>query len=275
MGIDEFDYKEPACATCGGKEFYYPETETQGAIPVERIIEKEDEFLSRNDLASAEKLLRYWLDEAKALNDKRGELVVTSELTGVFRKTGNNEDSENYCAEILRLIDETDMAETTSGATFLLNVATNKKAFGDAKGALKIYDEVNKVFSKNLDADNALFGGLYNNSALSYADLGDYDTAISYFEKALEIAKNNGNKLDEAVTYTNLSTTFLRKDPFDDENVDKALDNALSLLNDESVTRDGYYAFVCEKCASAFSDAGRFIDAQDLSARARSIYERR
>lgn len=105
--------------------------------------------------------------------------------------------------------------------------------------------------------------------------MGDYDTAISYFEKALEIAKKSGNKLDEAVTYTNLSTTFLRRDPFDDENVDKALDNALSCLNDESVTRDGYYAFVCEKCASAFSDAGRFIDAQDLSARARSIYERR
>ena len=105
--------------------------------------------------------------------------------------------------------------------------------------------------------------------------MGDYDTAISYFEKALEIAKNNGNKMDEAVTYTNLSTTFLRRDPFDDENVDKALDNALSCLNDAGVTRDGYYAFVCEKCASAFSDAGRFIDAQDLSARARSIYERR
>lgn len=95
MGIDEFDYKEPACATCGGKEFYYPETETHGTIPVERIIEKEDEFLSRNDLASAEKLLRYWLDEAKALNDKRGELVVTSELTGVFRKTGKRKKARN------------------------------------------------------------------------------------------------------------------------------------------------------------------------------------
>lgn len=150
MGIDEFDYKEPACATCGGKEFYYPETETHKAIPVERIIEKEDEFLSRNDLASAEKLLRYWLDGAKALNDKRGELVVTSELTGVFRKTGNKEESEKYCAEILRLIDETDMAETTSGATFLLNVATNKKAFGDAKGALKFTTKYTRFFQKIL-----------------------------------------------------------------------------------------------------------------------------
>lgn len=274
MSIDEFDYKEPACSLCGGKEFYYPQT-AHGTIPVERIIEKEDEFFSKNDLLSAEKLLRYWLDEAKSLNDKRGELIITSELTGVFRKTGNKQESEKYCAEILRLLKETDMFETTSGATFLLNVATNKKAFGDARGALEIYDEVNKVFTKNLDADNALFGGLYNNSALSFADLCDYDTAIAYFEKALEIAEINGNKLDEAVTLTNLSTTYLRRDPFDDENVDKSLDDALSLLNDVSVTRDGYYAFVCEKCASAFSDAGRFIDAEELKSRARSIYERR
>lgn len=50
MGIDEFDYKEPACATCGGKEFYYPETETHGTIPVERIIEKEDEFCHKTIL---------------------------------------------------------------------------------------------------------------------------------------------------------------------------------------------------------------------------------
>lgn len=50
MGIDEFDYKEPACATCGGKEFYYPETETHGTIPVKRIIEKEDEFCHKTIL---------------------------------------------------------------------------------------------------------------------------------------------------------------------------------------------------------------------------------
>lgn len=274
MSIDEFDYKEPSCATCGGKEFYYPETETHGTVPVDRIIKKLDELFSYNDLASAESLLRYWLDEAKSLHDARGELVVTSELTGIFRKTGNKDESEKYSEEVLRLVNALGLSDTVSGATFLLNVATNKKAFGDAKGALLLYDEVFKVFSKHLACDDALFGGLYNNSALSYADLGEYDKAIEYFEKAIFIAKSNGNVLDEAVTMTNLATSFLRRDALDDESVDKALDKAMDLLNSDQVVRDGYYAFVCEKCATAFSDAGRFLDAGELKERARSIYER-
>ena len=38
--------------------------------------------------------------------------------------------------------------------------------------------------------------------------------------------------------------------------------------------RDGYYAFVCEKCASVFGYYGRFFYDGELRARARGIYER-
>ena len=42
--IDPFDYKEPACATCGGKEFYSPDKDAPaGRIPIRRVIEKADE----------------------------------------------------------------------------------------------------------------------------------------------------------------------------------------------------------------------------------------
>ena len=59
--IDEFDYKEPSCALCGGKEFYNPELATaKGRIPVKRIIEKADEYYNKNDLASAKRHLEYW-----------------------------------------------------------------------------------------------------------------------------------------------------------------------------------------------------------------------
>ena len=44
-------------------------------IPQQRIIEKLDEYMSHRDYEGAEKHLLFWLDEARALGDERGELL--------------------------------------------------------------------------------------------------------------------------------------------------------------------------------------------------------
>ena len=49
--------------------------------------------------------------------------------------------------------------------------------------------------------------------------------------------------------------------------------NRAERLLEEYRTRDGYYAFVCEKCATVFDYYGRFFYANELKARARRIYE--
>ena len=63
------------------------------SIPQERIIRKMDEYMSRRDYAGAERHLKYWLEEAKMGNDRRGELLIRNELVGHFRKTGNREEA--------------------------------------------------------------------------------------------------------------------------------------------------------------------------------------
>ena len=62
---------------------------TLGSIPQQRVVEKLDEYMSRRDYAGAERHLLYWLEEALAAGDKRGELMVRNELVGHFRKVGN------------------------------------------------------------------------------------------------------------------------------------------------------------------------------------------
>ena len=49
-------------------------------ISTERILNKLDELLGRNDYESAEKHLLYWLDEAENAGDKRATLLVKNEL---------------------------------------------------------------------------------------------------------------------------------------------------------------------------------------------------
>ena len=71
--LDGFDYKEPACSLCGGKDFYSPDKDApSGRIPVMRIIEKLDGFLNRNDTESARAHLVYWKKEAYRLLQKSG-----------------------------------------------------------------------------------------------------------------------------------------------------------------------------------------------------------
>ena len=52
------------------------------------------------------------------------------------------------------------------------------------------------------------------------------------------------------------------------------LDQALSLLENADAPRDGYYAFVCEKCAPVFSYYGYFMAAEELTGQAEAIYAR-
>ena len=57
------------------------------------------------------------------------------------------------------------------------------------------------------------------------------------------------------------------------DKIDEYLKKTMKLL-DEHDTKDGYYAFVCEKCASVFNYYGYFVYYQDLLERVKSIYER-
>jgi hypothetical protein len=49
---------------------------------------------------------------------------------------------------------------------------------------------------------------------------------------------------------------------------------ATVLLRDESIPRDGYYAFVCEKCAPVFGHYGYFAAETELKRRVKEIHER-
>ena len=57
-----------------------------GRISIDRILSRLDELLHKNDYASAERHLLYWLSEATNINDTHTELFVRNELMGLYRK---------------------------------------------------------------------------------------------------------------------------------------------------------------------------------------------
>jgi hypothetical protein len=82
-------------------------------------------------------------------------------------------------------------------------------------------------------------------------------------------------ELEVAITYLNIASAketqlgAVESDGIVNEYIEKAMK-----ILDEHENRDGYYAFVCEKCASVFGYFGYFIYEKDLKKRASEIYER-
>jgi len=268
------DYAEPRCLLCDEP---YGKTPPVKPVPQQRIIEKMNDYMSRRDYAGAERHLLYWLEEAQLGRDKGGELMLRNELVGHYRKTGERDKAFASAEEALRLLGELHFEDSVSGGTTYINVATAYNAFGENEKSITLFQKAMAAYEANEKTAPELLGGLYNNMALTYTALGNYDEALALYEKALAVmADVPQGALEQAITYLNMADTFEAKLGAEEAEgtVFDLLDKAYDLLTLPDLRHDGYYAFVCEKCAPTFSYYGYFAAANELNKRAEEIYER-
>ncbi|MBQ9032422.1 MAG: tetratricopeptide repeat protein [Parasporobacterium sp.] len=266
------DYVEPRCVLC--EEPYGAEKQVR-SIPQRRVIEKMDDYMSRRDYDGAERHLLYWLEEARLGGDLRGELLVRNELVGHYRKVSNKEAAFEHAEKALRLLEELEFDGTISSGTTYTNVATACNAFGENERSLELFEKAREVYESAPRTSPELLGGLYNNLALVLAALKRYQEAASYYEKALLVmAKVPGGELEQAITYINMANAVEAEQGAEEAEplISQYMEQAYQLLDTSKAPRDGYYAFVCEKCAPAFSWYGYFMQAEELNHRAEEIY---
>lgn len=245
-----------------------------GCISIDRILGKLDEYLNKNDYVSAERHLVYWLREATDNNDIRTELLVQNELMGLYRKLGKREEALARVSAAMIRIESYGIGHQVGAATTFLNCATVYKAFGMPEEALPLFERARKTYECELAPDDERLGGLYNNMALALVDMKRFSEADQLYRKAISVMENTENgELEIAITYLNMaSAAESERGLLDaDEMIQEYLDKAESILESYE-QRDGYYAFVCEKCASVFGYYGRFIYENELLERARGIY---
>ncbi len=277
------DYVEPRCVLCDEP---YGAAPAVKPIPQQRVIEKMDEYMSRRDYAGAERHLLYWLEEARLGGDQRGELLVRNELTGHYRKTGEREKSLESGAEALRLLPALEYEGTVSAGTTYINVATACNAFGEYERAAELFAKAKDVYeaaAAHAEGPGAgvrgdLLGGLYNNMALNEVALGRYAQAGALYKKALAVMeKEPGGDLECAITYLNMASAAEAELGAEEAEaqIEGWLDRTYELLIHPNAPHDGYYAFVCEKCAPTFSYYGYFLAAEELNRRAKEIYDRK
>ena len=269
------DYIEPMCCFDSSAYTGTPDAEpTAQTLEVPRLISRLDALYDAGREAEAAAFLEQWRDKAREMGDWRGELSLLSEMMGHYRRSREADKglaAVNDGMEIIRLHR---LGSTVSGATVLLNAATTMKSFGRARESLPVFEHVSRVYSNNLDPADYRFGGLYNNMALSCADVGDYTKAEQYFHRALRvIAACPAPDNELAVTYCNMAETYDRQDPLD-ERVGECMEKAWEHLNAPGLKQDGYHAFTISKCAPSFDYFGYFVYARQLRERAEAIYGR-
>ena len=192
------DYLEPQCVLCNQQTDAEPVVRP---IPQMRVQEKLDDYMSRRDYAGAERHLRYWLEEARAVRDLRGELMVQSELVGHYRKTGNKDMALAAGEAALGLLDALGFQGTRSAATTYVNVATAMCAFGEHEKALPLFEQAKEIYETSERISPDLLGGLYNNMALALTALGRYGEAMDLYDRAMEqMASVPGGVLEQAIT---------------------------------------------------------------------------
>ena len=274
MKLEKEDYLDPNCVLCGKPG----EIESAKPVPRDRIMAKMREYEDASDWDGAERHLKYWLAEAEMNRDGRGELMLRNELMGFYRKQGKKDEALEHAGKAAALIEKMDMGGTVTAGTTWVNAGTVHEAFRDPVGGLEFFEKARDNYERNLPEGDERLGGLYNNMALALTSCGRYDEALDMFAAALRVMeKQEHGEPEQAITLLNMADALEAEMGPEEaaEYTDAYLDRAAELLEREDIPRNGYYAFVCEKCAPVFGHYGYFAAEAELTKRAKEIRESR
>ena len=272
MKLEREDYIDPACPLCGKPG----ETESPRPVPVDRIQRKLLEYEDASDWTGAERHLKYWLAEAEMNRDRRGQLMLHNELMGFYRKQGRKEEAFFHAKTADALVSDLQMEETVTAGTTWVNAGTVREAFGDPVGGLDCFEKAQENYEKNLPENDGRLGGLYNNMALALTSCGRWTEAKEMFLKALRVMEQQEHGgPEQAITWLNMADALEAELGPEEaaEYTGEYLDRAAELLDAPDLPRNGYYAFVCEKCAPVFGHYGYFAEEAELRKRVEEIRE--
>ncbi|MCR4739200.1 MAG: DUF4125 family protein [Lachnospiraceae bacterium] len=240
-------------------------------MDIDRILENVDRLYEEKKPEEAETLLLGALSAASEEADDVSALRILNELIGHYRVTTQAEKSYIASEEALKIAERLLPKESIPYATTLLNIATAYRGGGRLEDSLRIYKQVEDIYGKILDPDDGLIASLYNNEALLYQEMGDFEKAGDNLHKAIEIVTAVGNRYEEAVSRANLAGTLIQlKEP--EEAYREAM---LSVkLFEELMVEDQHLCAAMSAIGSYYYIKGEFIKAAETFKNTMELMER-
>ena len=240
MILEKEDWEEPEC--CFRPHTAAAETvhtgSADGGPSVREVIQGFDRLLDRDAKREAAMYLEDWLARYEEAGDWASQITILNEMMGFYRNSGEREKGLAAVEKGLALVGEHGLSQTVTGGTTCLNAATTMKAFGKAAEAMPYYDQAFRAYGGSLPPGDYRFGGLFNNMALAWEDLGEYKKAEAYYKKAMDImeALRPGSLLEIAVTWVNLAVLYEKAGR--DGEIDGCLETAVEIFRSREVPRD-------------------------------------
>ncbi len=180
-------------------------------MDINKVLEGLDRLFAENRINEVEEYLIQALREAEHENDDASKLSIMNELIGFYRVTSEFDKAIHYGELAVQILKSMHMETTIPYATTLLNIANAHRASGNLQEALELYKQIEVIYKNNLDSRDFLIASFYNNIALLYQEMGDYESAVDSLRNALAIAETYDNAASEtATTYSNLGASLLR-----------------------------------------------------------------
>ena len=227
---------------------------------MEEILQQIDRLLEENKGAQAQALMEEGLEQALMSGDRGSAVKLLNELIGFCRETGQAEKSYYYGEAVLNLLQEMGLSGTLPFATSVLNIASAYRAGGRLEDAMTCYRAVEQIYSQVLEPGDMLVASLYNNKALLYQEMGEFEAAGAYLERALEIALQHPERYyEQASSYANLAATYLQLGR--EEQAADCFRRAIDMFEAHGV-RDAHYCAALASLAAYLFQKGEFERAE-------------
>ncbi len=179
-------------------------------MDINKILIEYDGMFGSCSLDEIERFLVDKIYEAREQEDQSGEFTLLNEIIGLCRDTTQNDKGIMYCGELKNLMQAMSLEGRVEYATALLNIGNAYRAFGRSEESMECYESCLKVYNEKLEAKDFGYANLYNNWALLYQEMGDFESAWECLYKALNVVDSYAEAvIQQAITRTNLGSTLV------------------------------------------------------------------
>jgi CHAT domain-containing protein len=170
------------------------------------------------DYSRAKKLYYISIEGLELIKEDDPATYVStlSNLGNLYYDLGQYPVSEQIQTKALKQFEEIGLGQSENALGVMHNLAFTSNELGRSSRALSIYKKIINI-EEGSDKDELKFALTLNNLGIVYHDIGKYDTAIYYFNRALNliISEEGVQNPNYAITLHNKAKSFLYSHRYD------------------------------------------------------------